>query len=172
MFKGWDDPEAEEKFGELMGILSATLNLRGENNVPPSKDVSASIHVEIPETATLVLNEKEWFMRLGKIDRIIEIGPEVEPPKGSATAVSGSSQIFFHNIKDLIDVDEEIRRVEKQLREAGQTIEGLDKKLANPSFVERAPAEVVEKDRGRLAEVQDREAKLRAHLARLQELKG
>jgi valyl-tRNA synthetase len=86
--------------------------------------------------------------------------------------VSGSCQIFVHNIRDLIDVDGEIRRVEKQLKDMASSIQALEKKLANPSFLERAPAEVVEKDRGRLAEGRDREAKLRAHLSRLQELKG
>jgi len=168
---GWDDPEAEEKFGELMGMLSEFRNLRGELNFPPSKEVPALIHVEIPETATLVLNEKEWFMRLGKIDTIINIGTDVERPRASAAAVSGSTQIFVP-IEGLIDVDEEIRRLEKQLREAGKEIETLEKKLANPAFAERAPAAVVEKDRARLAEARDREVKLRANLSRLMELKS
>ncbi|MEE9240681.1 MAG: valine--tRNA ligase [bacterium] len=162
----WDDPEAEEKFGTLMDMLSGVRNIRGELNIPPGKEVQALIHVEEPEKETLIKQESEWFLRLGKIKDDIVIGPDVERPEASASAVSGNVQIFVP-IGGLIDVDEEIRRLDKQIAEVEKSIASLEKKLANPSFVERAPAEVVEKDRGRLQEEQAREQKLQESRSRL-----
>jgi valyl-tRNA synthetase len=72
----------------------------------------------------------------------------------------------------LIDVDEEIRRLEKQITDIAKTIGALEKKLSNPNFIERAPEEVVEKNRGALDEERGREQKLQESLSRLMELKS
>ncbi|MBI1724954.1 MAG: valine--tRNA ligase, partial [Candidatus Tectomicrobia bacterium] len=168
--EGWDDPEAEREFGSLAELVSAVRNVRGELNIPPGQEVCALIHVESPAQEKLILQQAEWIQRLARLRPDWTIGPRVERPKAAAAAVSGEVQVFIP-IEGLIDTDEEIRRLEKQIKDTASSIQALEKKLANPSFVERAPAEVVEKDRGRLAETRDREAKLRAHLSRLQELK-
>ncbi len=167
----WDDPEAEEKFGALMDMLSGVRNIRGELNIPPGKVVQAQVHIEEPEVGTLIREESEWFLRLGKIDDNIIIGPDVERPEASASAVSGSTQIFVP-IGGLIDVDEEIRRLDKQIKDIGKSIESLEKKLSNASFLDRAPAEVVQKDRDRLQEEKDREQKIQENRSRLMEFKS
>ena len=171
--EGWDDPEVEREFGASASFVNGVRNVRGENNIPPGKLLTVSFDTDIEEAATAVLQDQEWVKRLGKIGSII-IGREVEPPPGSTSTVSGPFQIFIHPDKELLEkLDEDIRRLEKQIKDAASSIQALEKKLANPSFVERAPAEVVEKDRGRLAEARDREAKLRARLAaRLKEREG
>ena len=70
------------------------------------------------------------------------------------------------------DPDEEIRRLEKQIKDIAKTIDTLEKKLANPNFIERAPAEVVEKNRAALDEERKLEAKLRESLHQQMERKG
>jgi valyl-tRNA synthetase len=167
----WDDPEAEEKFGALMDMLSGLRNIRGELNIPPAKEVQALIHVEDSGKEALIKQESEWFLRLGKIKDDIVIGQNVERPEASASAVSGNTQIFVP-IGGLIDLDEEIRRLDKQINEAEKTIGSLEKKLANPSFIERAPAEVVKKDQNRLENEKARGQKLQDSRSRLMEFKS
>ncbi|MFC1491493.1 valine--tRNA ligase [Nitrospinota bacterium] len=167
----WDDPRAEEDFGALMDLLSGVRNIRGELNIPPSKEVHAHIHVEDAEKEGLIHAESEWIQRLGKIHPDWEVGPKVERPKTAAAAVSGNIQVFVP-IDGLIDTDEEIRRIEKQIKDITRSVTSLEKKLANPSFVERAPEEVVQKDRNRLEEERQRERKIQESLSRLMELKN
>lgn len=167
----WDDPDAEADFDSLMGILSGIRNIRGELNISPSKEVQAHIHVEDGHKENLILAEAEWIQRLGKIHVNWEIGPKVERPKAAAAAVSGNVQVFVP-IDGLINIDEEIRRLEKQVNDIDKSIAILKKKLANPQFIERAPDEVVQKDQRRLEEEIGREQKLQESLSRLLDLTG
>jgi valyl-tRNA synthetase len=140
-------------------------------NIPPGKEVQALIHVEDPVRERLLLHEAEWVKRLAKILPDWTLGPDVSRPKTAAAAVGDGFQIFIP-IGGLIDPEEEIRRLEKQLSDVSKDIGNLEKKLATPSFLERAPAAVVEKDRDRLGDAQNREAKLRDSLSRIMEIKG
>ncbi len=167
----WDDPSAEEDFGRLTEVIGGVRNIRGELNIPPGKEVQALIHVEDPVRERLLLHEAEWVKRLAKILPDWTLGPDVSRPKTAAAAVGDGFQIFIP-IGGLIDPEEEIRRLEKQLSDVAKDIGNLEKKLATPSFLERAPAAVVEKDRDRLGDAQNREAKLRDSLSRIMEIKG
>ncbi len=167
----WDDPSAEEDFGRLTEVIGGVRNIRGELNIPPGKEVRALIHVEDPVRERLLLHEAEWVKRLAKILPDWTIGSDVSRPKTAAAAVGDGFQIFVP-IGGLIDPEEEIRRLEKQLSDVAKDIGNLEKKLAMPSFLERAPPAVVEKDRNRLGDAQNREAKLRDSLSRLMEIKG
>ncbi len=169
--EGWDDPEAEEEFGALMEMIGGIRNIRGELNISPSRKVEAHVHVDDPGRERLILRESEWIRRLAGILPDWKVGPEVERPKASANTVFSYGQAFVP-IDGLIDVEEELRRLEKQIAEADGAAAGLEKKLANPSFVERAPAEIVEKDRARLRETRERTAKLRESAGRISELQG
>ncbi len=169
--EGWDDPEAEEEFGALMEMIGGIRNIRGELNISPSRKVEARVHVDDPDRERLILRESEWIRRLAGILPDWKVGPEVERPKASANTVFSYGQAFVP-IDGLIDVEEELRRLEKQIAEADGAAAGLEKKLANPSFVERAPAEIVEKDRARLRETRERAAKLRESTGRISELQG
>ena len=169
--EGWDDPEAEEEFGALMEMIGGIRNIRGELNISPSRKVEARVHVDDPGRERLILRESEWIRRLAGILPDWKVGPEVERPKASANTVFSYGQAFVP-IDGLIDVEEELRRLEKQIAEADGAAAGLEKKLENPSFVERAPAEIVEKDRARLRETRERAAKLRESAGRISELQG
>ena len=79
---------------------------------------------------------------------------------------------MFVPIDGLIDIEEELKRLEKQISDAGGAIDALEKKLANPSFVERAPAEIVAKDKARLRETRERVEKLRESADRISELQS
>jgi valyl-tRNA synthetase len=167
----WDDPGAESDFELLTGILGSIRNIRGELNIPPNKEISASIRVGAENEKKLIENEFEWFLRLGKIGTDIVIGSDIEQPEASASAVYGNIASFVP-IKGLIDLDEEIQRLDKQIKDIAKSIGGIEKKLANPKFVDRAPEEVVQKNRDAIEEERGREQKLQESLSRLMELKS
>ena len=76
------------------------------------------------------------IQRLGKILPGWEIGPKAERPKTAAAAVSGNVQVFVP-LDGLIDADEEIRRLEKQINDIGKSVATLEKKLTNPRFIKK-----------------------------------
>jgi valyl-tRNA synthetase len=91
------------------------------------------------------------------------VDPRATRPKSSALAVVGGTEIYV-DLAGIVDVAAERQRLEKEIRKADESIAFLRAKLARPEFVERAPAEIVERERVRLAEQETLRAKLTASL--------
>jgi valyl-tRNA synthetase len=79
----------------------------------------------------------------------------------------GEGLQVFVPLAGLLDLGEERARLQKELARLQTDVAGLRRKLDNPSFVARAPAEVVEKDRARVAELEQRRAKVQENLNRI-----
>jgi valyl-tRNA synthetase len=94
----------------------------------------------------------------------LEIDSSYQPHGPTATAVSAMASAYVP-LAGLIDVAAERARLAKQEAEAVRFADGCRRKLENPGFVGKAPAEVVEKERLRLAELEDRLGRLREQLA-------
>lgn len=87
----------------------------------------------------------------------------------AATALVGGMNVLIP-LSDLIDKNAEMARLSKEIGKHSQERERLAAKLANADFIGRAPAEVVQKERTRLAELQRAVAKLEEQLARIRQL--
>jgi valyl-tRNA synthetase len=93
-------------------------------------------------------------------------GPEVSSPALAANAVSAGLEVFV-DLADLIDVAAEIERKTKELEKLAGLVAAQKKKLSNESFIQRAPAAVVQKERDRLKELEDQHAATAAALEAL-----
>jgi valyl-tRNA synthetase len=107
-----------------------------------------------------------YFESMAKA-RATDWGPKVEPPNTSANTVLKIGELFV-DLAGLIDVEAEITRNGKERERLVGAITGKEKKLANVSFVERAPADVVEGERRSLSELRDRLTATEATLAALE----
>ncbi|MFQ5894758.1 MAG: valine--tRNA ligase [Nitrospinota bacterium] len=165
---GWEDPEAEASMGALMEVLTSVRNIRGELGIAPAKKVAALVRATDASRRALLEEEQEWICRLGKVGTW-QVGPEVERPRAAAAAVAGGVEVFVP-LDGLLDVEEEIRRLQKQLQALEEDRASLRGKLSNPDFLGRAPAAVVEKDRRRLEELDARAQRLEENLERLRAL--
>jgi len=83
----------------------------------------------------------------------LELGPQVKKPGQAASHVDPDFEVHV-SLTGLIDVDAELKRLEKQLAEKNKHLEATQAKLANPSFVDKAPAEVVQQQREQVAELE------------------
>jgi valyl-tRNA synthetase len=112
---------------------------------------------------TKLLQEQAEIIRalakLGNVT-IVESG---EAPENAATAVQHGVQVFVP-LGDLVDLDEERRRLEGELEKARKYADTLRKKLDNESFVSKAPPQVVETEKTKLAEADSRIPKLEEQL--------
>jgi len=159
------DAEAERDMAAVMDVVTAIRNIRGEMRIAPGVTLAVTAKpggehaAALQETARLV----EFLGRCR-----LTVDPGASRPAASALAVIGPSEIYV-DLAGVVDLAGERARLEKELKRATDTLAFLEAKLARPEFVERAPAEVVEKERDRLAEQQQLRQKLEASLAWLSE---
>jgi valyl-tRNA synthetase len=159
------DPEAEQEMAPLIEVIEGIRNLRGENNLPPSAKVPALIMSADPRIRQTLQKWSRYLVPLAGLGslEVRESGPR---PAQAAPFVGSTMEIFIP-LAGLIDVKEERGRLSKEIARVTADLEGLSRKLDNPNFVSKAPAEVVEKDRARMKELQLKKAKLQEHLGRM-----
>jgi len=159
------DEAAERSFGPVIGVIDALRNVRGEMNIPFKTPLRA---VEIgslgAEAAETVAQEEARIVRLANVEglRIHRDGSPTRARPGSAVAVGSGFEVRVP-LAGVVDMAAERARIEKEMARIEGDLGGIEKKLANPSFVAKAPAEVVEKDRARAEELRERRRKLEEH---------
>jgi valyl-tRNA synthetase len=156
------DTEAEARIGLLIEIVRTIRNARAENKVEPSRKISATIVVgglqeELVPHAGIIA-------RLANVDEeqlFIEHSLSEKPQNALALVVSGAD--IYLSLEGLLDRSKERARLEKDLRQAAGDIFKTEKLLSG-SFASRAPANVVEKERAKLAEAYELRKKLEERL--------
>jgi valyl-tRNA synthetase len=133
----------------VMDVIKGIRNIRGEMEVPPSKQIAALLDCKSQESLALLKKNEAYVMSLARLSDLA-IGQGVERPAEASLQVAGDVEIIVP-LKGLVNVEEEEKRLNKEIAKIEKDIDFLSKKLQNPSFVERAPADVVEKERQKLA---------------------
>ncbi len=162
----WLDDEAEKQMEFLMGVVRAVRNLRAEMNCPPGKEVKVIFHG--PEEDLALLRSQEPYLRLLARVSAAEYSTAGERPKGAATAVIGATEIYLP-IGDLINLDEERARLTKEIRKFEEEFSRVQKKLANDNFISKAKEEVVQKEREKAGQYEEKIRTLNLSLARIEE---
>ncbi len=144
----WIDAEIESQFKQFQLALTALRDIRARQNVDRNTEVDFVVRCDAV-TVKMLEPMKPYFASMGK-GNLTEIGDQPEIPKINATVPVGAVEIFV-DLNGLIDVSAEIARLEKEETRLQGMIAGSEKKLSNASFVDRAPADVVEKVRETLA---------------------
>ena len=173
MIASWPESEEDEgweaqtinDFELVQDLVRAIRNLRAEKNVKPGAQIPA-IFVAGQKT-TIIETQIAAIASLGKLDptQVTIRQSLTEKPDGHVTLVVGSVEIHLP-LTDLIDTAEERARMEKELAEAKNQIARLEKLLSSP-FAEKAPENVVQGERQRLAEFKETAEKLKKQLAEL-----
>ncbi len=156
------DDGVEAVFSDLQDATRAVREIRATCNVKPKDLVDVVIRVPQDRVASME-REGHIIRERGRVGTLT-IDPGAEKPKGSAMLVVGDMQIF---VLDVIDVEEERARLEKEREGLLKQVRGIEGKLGNENFVGRAPAEVVDRERNRLEEYKERLTTIEDTLANL-----
>ena len=164
------DPETlngqiETQTDLIQQIVVKVRNIRAEMNVDAKQLVPIRVATADAELMRLLSDAREYIFKLAQVSQM-EIVPQLSGDKLAAQAVAGGLALEVP-LAGLIDVAAERARLTKALEKAHQEIAKIERMLTNASFVDRAPPEVVEENRRRLAEYQDQAAKLAEGLKRL-----
>ena len=153
---------AETAMATLMEVIRAIRNIRAEMNVPLGKRADVVIHCPDDGLRGTLIDGRAYMLPLASIADL-SITPGGPKPAGSASAILAGLEIYVP-LRGLIDIDRETARLHKALAEAGDELARSQARLANPNFVERAPTEVVAKERERVAVLADSVARLEQRL--------
>lgn len=159
------DAAAEQDMAFLQQVISAARTVRSELGVPQGKKVQLILSTEAEPTAQRLRAHQAYLLALIGAESI-EIGVDLAQPPSSGSAVIGDIEIFIP-LAGLIDTDAEGKRLRKESDKMRSLIQGLEKKLSNKGFLEKAPQAVVEKERLRIKEYGASLQKLESSLEKL-----
>jgi valyl-tRNA synthetase len=158
------DPGADESMAVVMDFISAIRNLRTELGIPPGQRVSSTIVCRDQEIARILEGAIPDMVRLARLSEVEITGSRPEQDPGSAAVVRGQEVLI--SADEAVDKNAEIERLTRELAKVVAELTKVEKKLGNPQFVEKAPEEVVLKNRAILDELQAQKDKLEENLGR------
>ena len=159
--------DASEEMDWVVRLISEIRTVRAEMNVPAGAKTDLLIKDYGAITSSRLEQHAELIQRMARIEKIELISEDT--PKGAVQAIVDEAT-YFLPVGDVIDIALETERLEKEISKVEKEIAGLQKKLSNEKFTSRAPAEVVEENRERLADYERTRDKLAQALERLKSL--
>ncbi|MFX3634915.1 MAG: valine--tRNA ligase [Candidatus Pristimantibacillus sp.] len=160
-------PDAVKEMELLMDIIRSVRNVRAEVNVPMSKKIELIIKPS-GEVEAAILSRNEEYVRRFCGTSMLETGLELGAPDKAMTAIVTGAELYLP-LAGLIDISQEIERLEKEVVTLTSEVERVEKKLGNEGFVAKAPAKVIEEERAKMKDYADKREKV---LARIAELRG
>ncbi|MFS8963041.1 valine--tRNA ligase [Lactobacillus delbrueckii] len=163
----FDNAKADEDMAFLIEIIKAVRTIRMEVNAPMSSAIDILIQLDDEKNEAILRDNMEYvenFLHPKKL----EISGKIKAPKLAKTAVIAGAQIFVP-LSELVDLDKEIAKMGKEEARLEAEVDRASKKLANKGFVDHAPAAVVEKEKGKLAEYESQLAGVRDRIKELKE---
>ena len=160
---GLQSPDADTEIAWVIEVISQIRSVRAEMNVPAGAKTPIVIIGAGEETRARI---DAWQGELTRLARLDGITTADDVPEGAIQIVLGEAVIALP-LAGVIDVAAEIERLTKELGKIGDEIKKLDAKLANESFISRAPEHVVEEQRSRKAEAEERRTRIAEAFDRL-----
>ncbi|MDQ0886147.1 valyl-tRNA synthetase [Paenibacillus sp. V4I9] len=165
--QAFESPDAVREMELLMDVIRSVRNIRAEVNVPMSKKVELLVKPASSDTLSILSNNEEYLKRFCNTS-LLQIDAEMAAPEKAMTAIITGAELFLP-LAGLIDIAQELTRLDKELQSLHGEVERIEKKLGNEGFVAKAPAKVIEEEKAKLADYADKRDKV---IARLTELKG
>jgi len=153
-------PDAERQMTAIMDLVTAVRNIRGEMRIAPGATLAATVRPG-RDAGELFAANTALVDALARVR--LTVDPRATRPRMSAMAVIGGSELYV-DLAGVVDLAAERQRLEKEISRATESVEFLKGKLARPEFAQRAPAEIVARERERLVEQEALRAKLVASL--------
>lgn len=153
------DEKAAEEMEFLMDFIRSVRTVRNEMNTPLSKPINIIAKVSDAAHYTVLKENESYIARFSNPEEFV-YGEDVEAPSDAVTSVITGAEIYLP-LAGLINIEDEIARLEKEAEKLQQEVDRVEKKLSNEKFVAKAPAAVVEAERAKGADYQaQREAVL------------
>jgi len=158
--------EDSAKMEQIMDAIRAIRNRRAEMNVPPSKKAQLFVVSENDTTRATFEAGKVFLTKLAYASEVEVLASAPADAASMVSAVTNAVSLYIP-MNELVDREKELERLTKEREKAMKEYTMFTNKLNNPSFVDRAPANVVAAEREKLARVESLLAKIDESIARL-----
>ena len=156
------DEDIDANMKLIQESIVAIRNLRKQVNLSPALNVTAVIKVAEEKQVELINEYNNYFQKLAKVADY-KIGIAVDKPKGAIAAVVHNIEIFLP-LADLIDIEAEQQKLQKQLDKLNIELKKIEGKLNNKKFMDKAPEKIVAKEREKHLEIKTKCDKIKAIL--------
>ncbi len=151
---------SQEATENTIAIIKSIRSMRAENNIEPAKKAPVIIYAK--DVDAIKKNEAE-IMKMARVDKLT-VEKSGDKIKNAAADVVNGIEIFIP-LDDLVDLEAEKARLEKEIGNLEGYIKGLSGKLGNDNFVKNAPKEVVDGEKAKLSEGEEKLAKFKEQLS-------
>ncbi len=160
------DEEALKEMARVMEFVTAVRTIRSEMNVPPGKFVPAVVRITSDEQKSFLERNGAYIRALAKIESI-EAAKDAARPKQSAVSVTSGLEIFVPLV-GIIDLEKEMKRLQKDIINAQTDLERCAQKLLNEDFIKHAPEKEIAKIKERVSEAELKIGRLKDSIKALQ----
>ena len=155
-------PDAEREIERLMEVISGIRNVRAELGIHPGAQVELIAFPHSDEASSLLEKHLPEISNLARVTSINQVDSSTEKPSGAASLIFEDLELFIP-LKGLVDIKEELAKLQKEEAKVMKDLKKSEAKLSNKNFTEKAPAEIVEKERKKLEKSQAKLDKIISH---------
>ena len=160
----WRDEAAERAVSLLCDVVGAVRSTRARYGISPRQELDVTVNAE-PGAVEVLEARRPQIVSLGRVANLVIGAGAAKPAESAAVVVEGAE--VYSVLTGLIDFDAERSRLQKEQKKLAGDQAKFAKKLSNPGFLAKAAPEIVEKDRAKLADIEDQLARVEAQLAEL-----
>lgn len=154
------DKKADSRMQTLIDIVVAVRNVRNTVKIPPNELITIEIQTNNKSKVSLINENRHIIKSLAQVKEIVFIEGRKKKSKGLSSVIS--KDIFINvALEGLVDTEKEKQRINLQIKEISVSLKDKEKRLKNKTFIQKAPEEVVEAEKSRVAELKERLGKLK-----------
>jgi valyl-tRNA synthetase len=165
VMKNYIFEEDEANFEFLKEIVYSIRNLRGEYNISPSVSINVVLKIEDDVKKSFLEKNEICIKKLAKVNNLSFVKEYRKSAEESIYVGSGFE--IYARVAELINIEKEKEKIQKEIERLTKQIENISAKLSNPSFLEKAPLEVIEREQKKLDDWTEELKKLKFSLSEL-----
>ncbi|MFC0014966.1 MULTISPECIES: valine--tRNA ligase [Allobacillus] len=163
------DQESAKRMERLVAMIRAVRNIRSEVNTPMSKEIRILVKAS-DESIVNELEDNRHYLEKFCNPEELQISTTVQAPEHSKTAVVSGAELFFP-LEGLVNLEEELSRLHKELKKWQSEVDLVQKKLSNEKFVQKAPEKLVQQEREKEKDYLEKRQLVEERIQELEKLK-
>ena len=164
----FEDLQAAAEMEQVMAVITAVRNIRGEMNLSPGQRLVAVVTGPDAEAITTLKKSSAAIANIARLTSLTIDSKVIRPPQSAAGLAAGFE--IFVPLAGLIDFAQEAARLAKELKKTEKEFSGVSNKLGNEKFLAKAPAEVIEKEKAKYKELSLKVEKIKANIRTLEQV--
>ncbi len=168
-YKTYKSDAVESDMAFISELISGIRNIRSEMNIQPSMKIKVLCFTDDEKEKLTIAENKATIVNLATLESLFFCDAGSIPEASASSVTQGTTS--FVSLEGVIDFDKEIKRLEKDLEKKTKELLGVQKRLNNDSFLDKAPEQVIEKVKAQHAQLEEKAGKLKENLERIKNMK-